>query len=357
MKLDEGAQVPLGVYEAARSWLQRKLQEYAREINKRLQLVGGTLTGALVSSASSGTPVTIVANNVAGPNLRLTNAGAAIASEGDTLGTVEFYSDDQSANSSGVFGKVGVFNEFSGSWDGTASRVDTYMSLSTAADGVLAEAMRLRSDGAILGTNLLRLRNAGSSIASADQSLGDVDFYSNDASSNSTGVFGRVRVANASGVAWDGTASRVDTYMALSTTKDGTLSEVVRLSDGGDLHAHGQVRATGWYNKTTLGTLNGLGVEMGISSGEGYVLAFDRGVAAYGNMNVMGTEVALMDTAGAKRLRMIASTFDIVSRLTATPPTLGTNLEAVWNLTSDTNLRVSVRGSDGTTRTANITLA
>jgi len=29
----------------------------------------------------------------------------------------------------------------------------------------------------------------------------------------------------------------------------------------------------------------------------------------------------------------------------------------VFNLTSNTNLRVSVRGSDGVTRTANITLA
>jgi hypothetical protein len=29
----------------------------------------------------------------------------------------------------------------------------------------------------------------------------------------------------------------------------------------------------------------------------------------------------------------------------------------VFNLTSNTNLRISVRGTDGTTRTANITLA
>ena len=43
--------------------------------------------------------------------------------------------------------------------------------------------------------------------------------------------------------------------------------------------------------------------------------------------------------------------------LQATAPSLGTNSQMVFNLTSNTNLRISVRGTDGTTRTANITLA
>lgn len=40
-----------------------------------------------------------------------------------------------------------------------------------------------------------------------------------------------------------------------------------------------------------------------------------------------------------------------------TPPSLTVNGTLVFNLTSNTNLRVSVRGSDGVTRVANITLA
>jgi hypothetical protein len=40
-----------------------------------------------------------------------------------------------------------------------------------------------------------------------------------------------------------------------------------------------------------------------------------------------------------------------------TPPTLGTNGQLTVNATSNTNLRFSYRGSDGTTRVANITLA
>jgi hypothetical protein len=57
-----------------------------------------------------------------------------------------------------------------------------------------------------------------------------------------------------------------------------------------------------------------------------------------------------------ERMR-IDSSGNVVSSVPTTPPTLSTNGTMVFNLTSDTNLRVSVRGSDGVTRTANITLA
>jgi len=62
--------------------------------------------------------------------------------------------------------------------------------------------------------------------------------------------------------------------------------------------------------------------------------------------------------ASANTIRVrINSAGDTISNVTATPPTLSTNRQMVFNLTSDTNLRISVRGTDGTTRTANITLA
>jgi hypothetical protein len=48
---------------------------------------------------------------------------------------------------------------------------------------------------------------------------------------------------------------------------------------------------------------------------------------------------------------------NVIQTVPTTPPTLDTNGQMVFNLTSNTNLRVSVRGSDGVTRTANITLA
>jgi len=46
-----------------------------------------------------------------------------------------------------------------------------------------------------------------------------------------------------------------------------------------------------------------------------------------------------------------------ILRMPVTPPTLNVDYEGTFNLTSNTNLRISVRGSDGVTRVANITLA
>ena len=48
---------------------------------------------------------------------------------------------------------------------------------------------------------------------------------------------------------------------------------------------------------------------------------------------------------------------DFIPILQTSVPALATNNQMVFTLTSNTNLRISVRGSDGTTRTANITLA
>ena len=56
-------------------------------------------------------------------------------------------------------------------------------------------------------------------------------------------------------------------------------------------------------------------------------------------------------------LLSLNSSGNLIQSAPTTPPSLGTNGTMVFNLTSNTNLRVSVRGSDGVTRTANITLA
>lgn len=52
----------------------------------------------------------------------------------------------------------------------------------------------------------------------------------------------------------------------------------------------------------------------------------------------------------------IDSLGNIYQKPPTTPPALTVNGDMVFNLTSNTNLRISVRGSDGVTRVANITL-
>jgi len=71
---------------------------------------------------------------------------------------------------------------------------------------------------------------------------------------------------------------------------------------------------------------------------------------------VAGGQGPMIFSVGAERMRLDASG-NLIHAAPTTPPTLATNGNMVFNLTSNTNLRVSVRGSDGVTRTANITLA
>jgi hypothetical protein len=72
------------------------------------------------------------------------------------------------------------------------------------------------------------------------------------------------------------------------------------------------------------------------TTSSGYALSF----------GIDAVEKMLLDTSG-----------NFITTVVATAPTLATNSQMVFNLTSNTNLRISVRGTDGTTRTTNITLA
>jgi len=74
------------------------------------------------------------------------------------------------------------------------------------------------------------------------------------------------------------------------------------------------------------------------------------------NVGANGFFVIRDSTAGANRLA-IDTNGNLIQSAPTTAPTLSTNGTMVFNLTSNTNLRVSVRGSDGVTRTANLTLA
>lgn len=61
--------------------------------------------------------------------------------------------------------------------------------------------------------------------------------------------------------------------------------------------------------------------------------------------------------ATTERLRITSDGHIIALSATTTPPTLATNGQWVMTPTSNTNMRISYRGSDGTTRVGNITLA
>jgi hypothetical protein len=50
-----------------------------------------------------------------------------------------------------------------------------------------------------------------------------------------------------------------------------------------------QVRATGWYGAPTGSSYTGLATEMGVSSGQGYILCYNRDSSSYGVLNLSGS--------------------------------------------------------------------
>jgi hypothetical protein len=108
------------------------------------------------------------------------------------------------------------------------------------------------------------------------------------------------------------------------------------------LTSNAYLDSVGWKYGAT-GTANFLAVGNGNGS-----LAFYTAASGTG-----GT--AITDF-GSPKMQVDANGNLILSS-SATPPTLTTNGQLTVNATSNTNLRFSYRGSDGTTRVANITLA
>ena len=72
-------------------------------------------------------------------------------------------------------------------------------------------------------------------IASLDDPIGIIDFYSNDVSAGASGVRGRIAVRNNFVGAWDGTAANEDTYMEFTVAKNRTISEAMRIESSGNV--------------------------------------------------------------------------------------------------------------------------
>ena len=99
---------------------------------------------------------------------------------------------------------------------------------------------------------------------------------------------------------------------------------------------------------------------IGSSGGSGAFINFiDSGASpsVAPSVGAIGNSLVFMGDGSSSERARIDSSGNLIQTAPTTAPTLSTNGTMVFNLTSNTNLRVSVRGSDGVTRTANLTLA
>jgi hypothetical protein len=111
-------------------------------------------------------------------------------------------------------------------------------------------------------------------------------------------------------------------------------------------------------SRLQFGQIGAIEWDIGISAAEGHFqIGLSGGGLAY-KINRNGAEILSHSwfTAGSKRMA-IDTSGNLIQTAPPTPPSLDTNGTLVLNLTSNTNLRVSARGDDGVTRTANFTLS
>jgi hypothetical protein len=138
----------------------------------------------------------------------------------------------------------------------------------------------------------------------------------------------RYRLASDGIATWSNVGGVAGTAMTLNSTGLGVgVTPVNRLTIG-----------SGSFNADTVSGSASLYAT--VANGM-VILADGLAVATRGGVNNF-----IADTSG-----------NLISRLTTTAPTLSDNGYMVFNLTSNTNLRITVRCNDGTTRTANLTLA
>ena len=158
--------------------------------------------------------------------------------------------------------------------------VNTNITLGTAASGASASPYNINlgntySDGTTRDKCKIYLYNSGTEqYGFSVGSSGDIQHHSNSTHdfyiSNSKKV-----TVNSSGLSVSGSVS--------GTTA--TFSNYLRTLE--------QVRATGWYGIPTGSSYTGLAVEMGVFSGQGYVICYNRDSSSYGTLNIQSASTSI----------------------------------------------------------------
>lgn len=151
---------------------------------------------------------------------------------------------------------------------------------------------------------------------------------------------GDVTITHASNVL---TFAGADSDYIFQSDEDAGTTQV-RIHNSGDGNTVTKLSALGFYGTDTVGTVK---TAARIECNPGDSNWVTAGLHFY---------VRTSD-ATAEAYRLTSNRLPIWSPASATPETLGANGQITMTLTSNTNLRFSARGSDGTTRVANLTLA
>jgi hypothetical protein len=297
------------------------------------------------SMAASGTTKRISINNIlaCSPSATLASlnvTGSSIPANGlylPTTNTLEF-----SANSLAQYriAPLGVFSWY----DGAGS---TRMTLNSTGLGVGTASPAFKLD--VSGSAGSGIRFTGNSVSTVMGETGgfgllgtttnhNLGLYTNGSVKATIDTSGNVGIS-VTPSAWNAT------YNVLDIGQNGSISGRTSTNNTIDIVSNGFRNSGGtWVYKLATSSA---AARYQVDGGSGAHLWY-IGVAGTAGNTIAGFSTASMtlDSAG-----------NLIWSPSATPPTLVTNGNLTVNATSNTNLRFSYRGSDGTTRVANITLA
>lgn len=186
--------------------------------------------------------------------------------------------------------------------------------------------------------NANKLDKAGTVTATANQPMGG---YRHTGAGTATAA-GEYVIWNQTGVKFPaigiGTASSSWSGTSVYAIDIGPRGAVYSDTTGFNLAANTYYDGTNYRAKETApGAL--------VNVADGVVVMYTIASATAGAVQTL-TERVRLDANG-----------NFIKYVATSAPTLSANQQMVFALTSNTNLRISVRGTDGTTRVANITLA
>jgi hypothetical protein len=217
----------------------------------------------------------------------------------------------------------------------TLGNVAAYLAFSTNSGSSITERLRINSTGVVTIGSAISF-DPTTANALVVNSSGNVGI-----GTSSPGM--KLDITGISG--WQGgTTGQVAQITGASSGANGGGNLRVNSNTSQAADAGGSITLGGYY----IGTANSIDFAQIIGAKENATSGNAAGYLAF------ATRASGSNTIERAR---ITSAGDFISTVNGTAPSLSTNGTMVFALTSNTNLRISVRGTDGTTRVANITLA
>lgn len=164
---------------------------------------------------------------------------------------------------------------------------------------------------------------------------------------NFTEVYGfsRSLFSDGSGNVGIGVPASASAKLLISASGSSALGIAIQGHTTSDVVADIIVNRTG-AQSTSVGVGSSIQLQ-NTTDGKGFLLqGYEGGLLMYGNNGSGWSEFMRLDGAG-----------NVIPKLNSAVPTLSEDRQMVFSLTSNTNLRISARGSDGVTRVTNLTLA